>query len=167
MHYKLKKYRYNVFDSAGCDCITVGVRLYLPALTQRSLLGESLWLRLGLCQRTGGGHVLQPTSYARIPYYKNIDVIKGLLINQGVSFFFCYRKILLVKEALLSYFCFPSSLKITICQDEYCKHACFVLIKRDKEVQRKREREEKKENVEQWQSCTPGVKRSQRVWTER
>lgn len=47
--------------------------------------------RLGLFQRTGGGHVLLPrASDAHIPYY--ISVIKGFLlfffINQGVSFSF-------------------------------------------------------------------------------
>lgn len=92
MHYRLKKYRYNVSDSAVCDCVTLGVLLYLPGLTQRGLL-ERVWdLRSGLLQRTGGGHVLQPASDVHIPYYKYISVIKGLFINQGVSFFFVTGK---------------------------------------------------------------------------
>lgn len=58
---------------------------------QRGLLERVCDFRLGLLQRTGGGHVRQRASDARIPYYKHISVIKGLFKNHSFLLF-CYRK---------------------------------------------------------------------------
>ncbi len=155
MHYRLKEYRYDVFDSAGCDCVTLGLLLYLPHLTQRGLLEESMWLQVGSV--TGNRWWTRAAESLRCSHSLLwVHLCHQRIFYKSGSFLpFCYRKNLDGEGAKGS-----SDIKFLplILFEKYnlsrwilqtCLFCLDEMELRVKEVQREEENEMKKEEYEE------------------